>query len=166
MKNDIELLKTVKAAYEMIDIDFELEDVDGKPGLFRVMGGNELAPLDCGISVARFESSGVGFQLSVTVFYELDEDIASCVQRLLPSMNRFLSVGCFCLMPVENCLYLNSAFLIDRLSERDWMSSLSVNMDVLTATASRARELLLPLVNGETAPDSVREEDFYIKQLG
>ena len=166
MKNDTELLKTIQAAYETIDVHFELEDVDGKPELICFMGGDELAPLDCSINAVHFESGSDGLQLSVTVFYGLDEETASCVQRLLPSMNAFLSVGCFCLMPVENCLYMNSAFIIDSLSEQDWMSSLSVNMDVLTATASRARELLLPLVNGEISPDSVREEDYFISQLG
>ena len=165
MKNDIELLKTVQAACETIGISFKLEDVNDRPVLLCFSNGSELAPLDFSINTVHFESGGTGFQLSATVFYSLDAEAASCVQRLLPSMNAFLSVGCFCLMPTENCLYLNSAFLIDRLSEQDWLSSLSVNMDILTATASRARELLLPLVNGEITPDSVREEDFYIIQL-
>ena len=166
MKNDTELLKTIQAAYETIGVDFELEDVNGKPELICFMGGDEFAPVDCSINAVHFESGSDGLQLSVTVFCDLDDETASCVQRLLPSMNAFLSVGCFCLMPVENCLYLNSAFIIDSLSEQERMSSLSVNMDVLTATASRARELLLPIVNGETTPDSVREEDCYISQLG
>ena len=166
MKNDKELLKTIQAAYEAIGVSFELNEVEGKPELICFMKGDELTPLDCGINAVHFESGSEGLQLTVTVFYDLDAETASCVQRLLPSMNAFLSVGCFCLMPVENCLYMNSAFLIDSLSERDWMTSLSVSMDVLTATASRARELLLPLVNGEITPDDVREEDFYISQLG
>ena len=89
MKNDTELLKTIQAAYETIGVDFELEDVNGKPELICFMGGDELAPVDCSINAVHFESGSDGLQLSVTVFCDLDDETASCVQRLLPSMNAF-----------------------------------------------------------------------------
>ena len=163
--NDRTLLEIIAEALNEIRLSSELSEIGGKDTLTYYFDEDApLAPRDCSISVTHFENESVALQILISVFYELDDELKPHIERLLKPLNSLLSIGCFCLMP-EGYLYLKDAFLIDDMAEEEMLISLAVDLELLTATAARSRELLLPLVNGEISPNEIEEDAFCISQL-
>ena len=165
MNNNRELLEGMQAFLNNLGKDFELTDVGGKDVLEYYYGGEESFPVDCTLSVENIGDGNTAVQIMITVFYELDEKTSAFIRELLPSLNSALEVGCFCLIPQDGFMYLNNAFLTDGFDESNIALSLAANLEVLTATAGQARELLLPLVKGEIKPDDVRKDEMFIAQF-
>ena len=165
MNKNRELLEGMQAYLNNLGKAFELTDVGGKEVLEYYYGGDESFPVDCTLSVESIGGGNTAVQIMITVFYELDEKTAACIQSLLPSLNSMLEIGCFCLIPQDGFLYMNNAFLADDLAGSSIALSLAANLEILTSTAIQARGLLLPLVKGEIQPEDVRRDDMIITQF-
>ena len=163
-QNDRELLERIREALSDIRATSEIADIEGRDVLtYYFEELSEITPIDCSVNVAHFDDGKTALQLMVSVFYDLSAELVPHVERLLNPLNSMLSIGSFCLMP-EGYLYLNYTCLTDDLNETEMLLSLAVGLQLLTATAARARELLLPLVKGETDPNQAEADDFCISQ--
>ena len=163
---DRELLETLRDSFAEIEMPFELIDVNGKDVLTCFFNGeDELAPKDLSIDIAHLgDEQGNAIRIMVSVFYDLGTEAEDKIRELLPALNSLLSIGCFCMMP-EGYLYLSYAFLPDDLEEINAAVTLAAEIDILTATAARARELLLPIVRGELDMNDIGQDAYRIAQL-
>ena len=162
---DRELLEALKEAFAEFDTPFEIIDVDGKDVLTRFFDrSSELAPEDLSIDIVHLDELGDAIRIMVSVFYGLDARAEETILGLLPALNSLLDIGCFCMIP-EGYLYLSYAFMTDDLDENNAAISLAADTELLTATAVRARELLLPIVRGEIDPDGIDHDAYRIAQI-
>lgn len=166
MKQDRQILEELQAALNALELNFEIIDVEGKDVLTCFPAEKtDLTPEDISVNLEHFDGGSTAMQIMISVFYDLNEQAVPLIERLLTSLNSLLSVGNFCLMQQEGYLYLNSAFLIDGIDEGEAGFSLAAHMGILTATAARARELLLPVVRGEIGAEAIEYDDYRISQM-
>ncbi|MBQ9383467.1 MAG: YbjN domain-containing protein [Ruminiclostridium sp.] len=136
------------------------EEIEGKPVIvIEPMEENESFPEDVTVSVERLGGSSQ-VSLMAAVFTGLPEDRAADILRLLPYINEYVVFGHFDLLRDEGALFFSYSFIMNGTWPMEsFLRVFTQTFDEVTFTAADRREMLLPLIRGETTADKMIEDD-------
>ncbi len=163
--NDSELFERIAGFFKNIDILAEKTELDGQEALVIPFDtGSDDMPADCTITVIHPDEEYTVVQLLFSLFTDLDRKVSKDAVSLLPRMNLYLTLGSFGAIEDEGFLYLSYAFVTDGLKTDNILMSLGAAFSVLTLTADKGRELLLPLVEGKMTKEEMMSTELNIVQ--
>ena len=88
----------------------------------------------------------------------------SHLRALLPDLNRYLRLGYFGCDVEKGCFFYRFHFLIDGLNRSTLQKTFIGSFSLCTSAAARGKEILQPLIKGETTIEELLEYDNTIFQ--
>ena len=162
---DKELLDHIADYFERLNVDFEKETIGGLDSLvIHYTIEEEILPEDCTITIHHPDANCTAIQLLFSMFSILDSEKTAEVSEFFDQMNSLLSLGYFGAVKDSGFVYFSYAFLTDKLTDENILSMLNALFGILTLTAAKGRELLLPLVLGKITKEELLNEDLSIVQ--
>ena len=137
------------------------DDINGKSVLvIEPMEDNENFPEDLTVSVDLLGDGNAVVKLLATVYTGLPEDRTADMERLLPYLNEYLTMGHFDLLPEDGALFLSYAFVMnEEWPMESFLRIFTQTFDEITSTATDRKELMQSIMRGETTVGKLIERD-------
>ena len=126
--------------------------------------GSEYAPQGASVVILNPTREFLEADCRITVYDGLEQEKARQASLLLPDLNRYLRLGYFGCDVEKGCFFYRFHFLIDGLNRSTLQKTFIGSFSLCTSAAARGKEILQPLIKGETTIEELLEYENTIFQ--